>query len=110
MKESLMTANAAYQAIIATPLGRVGIRMADAAVSALDYLPAATPEQPPTDAVAAAVAAQLEAYFHDPGYRFTVALALTGTAFQQRVWNALQTIPPGAALTYGDDVAGKTAT
>lgn len=102
MKESLMTANAAYQAIIATPLGRVGIRMADAAVSALDYLPAATPEQPPTDAVAAAVAAQLEAYFHDPRYRFTVALALTGTAFQQRVWSALQAIPPGAVLTYGE--------
>ena len=92
----------AYQAVIATPLGRIGIRMTGNAVSTLDYLAADAPEQPPVDAATAAVVAQLEAYFHDPHYQFTVPLALGGTVFQQRVWKALQAIPAGTVLTYGE--------
>ena len=91
-----------YQAVIATPLGRIGIRMAGNAVTELDYLAADAPEQPPADAATAAVVAQLEAYFHDPRYQFTVPLAPGGTTFQQRVWAALQAIPAGTILTYGE--------
>ena len=91
-----------HQAVIATPLGRIGIRMTGEAVSALDYLPADVPEQPPADAATQAVVAQLEAYFRDPQASFTVPLVLPGTAFQQRVWTALQAIPAGAVLTYGE--------
>ena len=97
-----MTTNVSYQAVMATPLGQIGIRMAGDAVSELDYLPADAPEQPPVDAATAAVIAQLEAYFRDPRSPFTVALALAGTAFQQRVWAALQAIPAGTVLTYGE--------
>lgn len=92
----------AYQAIIATPLGRVAIRMAGDAVSALDYLPADTPEQPPTNAATQGVIEQLEAYFRDSRYSFGVPLAPVGTAFQRKVWEALQAIPPGTVLTYGE--------
>lgn len=91
-----------YQAVITTPLGQIGIRMVGGAVSALDYLAADTPEQPPVDTATTAVVAQLEAYFRDPRYQFTVPLAPGGTAFQQRVWAALQAIPVGTVLTYGD--------
>lgn len=91
-----------YQAVIATPLGRIGLRMIGEAVGALDYLPADTPEQPATDAATEAVVSQLQAYFCDPGCRFSILLATTGTAFQQRVWAALQAIPPGTVLTYGE--------
>ncbi len=97
-----MTTNCPYQAVIATPLGRVGIRMTGHTVSALDYLAADAPEQPPVNEAAQTVVAQLEAYFRDPRYRFTVPLAPDGTAFQQRVWVALQTIPAGTVLTYGE--------
>ena len=75
--------------------------MVGEAVSALDYLPAAAPEQPATDAATETVVSQLQAYFRDPGYRFSMPLATTGTAFQQRVWAALQAIPPGTVLRYG---------
>ena len=92
----------AYQAIIATPLGRVAIRMAGDAVSALDYLPADTPEQPPTNAATQGVIEQLEAYFRDSRSSFRVPLAPVGTAFQRKVWEALQAIPPGTVLTYGE--------
>mgnify|MGYP000960608903 FL=1 len=91
-----------YQAIIATPLGRIGIRMAGEAVSALDYLPADTLEQPPKDAATRAAVEQLEAYFRDPRFPLTTPLAPAGTAFQQRAWKGLQAIPPGTALTYGE--------
>lgn len=91
-----------YQAVIATPLGRIGIRMTGNAVNTLDYLAADASEQPPVDTATAAVVAQLEAYFHDPRDQFTAPLAPGGTAFQQRVWAALQAIPVGTVLTYGD--------
>ena len=71
-------------------------------VSALDYLPADAPEQSPTDAATRAGVQQLEAYFRDPRHQFTALLAPVGTAFQQRVWSGLQSIPPGMVLTYGE--------
>ena len=91
-----------YQAVMATPLGRIGIRMAGDAVSALDYLAADAPEQLPVDEATRTVVEQLEAYFRDPHHRFTVPLAPAKTAFQQRVRAALQDIPPGTVLTYGE--------
>lgn len=97
-----MSNMAAYQSVIEAPLGRIGIRMTGDAVNALDYLPADAPEQAPTDAATRAVVEQLEAYFRDPRYRFTASLALAGSAFQQRVWSALQAIPAGTVWTYGE--------
>ena len=97
-----MTTDRSYQAVIAAPLGRVGIRMTGNTVSALDYLAADASEQPPIDEVTRTVVEQLEAYFRDPRHSFTVPLAPEGTAFQQRVWAALQIIPVGTVLTYGE--------
>ena len=92
----------AYQAVIATPIGMIGIRMAGEAVSELDYLPADAPERAPTDVATQAVVVQLQGYFHDPRIPVTVALLPEGTTFQQRVWKALRTIPAGTVLTYGE--------
>jgi AraC family transcriptional regulator of adaptative response/methylated-DNA-[protein]-cysteine methyltransferase len=36
----------------------------------------------------------------DVGARFDLPLDIRGTAFQQRVWKALQEIPPGRTLSY----------
>lgn len=38
----------------------------------------------------------------DPARASALPLDLRGTAFQQRVWRALQAIPPGATASYGD--------
>lgn len=48
-----------------------------------------------------AVREQLAAYFAGELQRFDVRLDAAGTAFQQRVWQALTTIPFGATDTYG---------
>jgi methylated-DNA-[protein]-cysteine S-methyltransferase len=47
------------------------------------------------------VAHQLERYFQDPVLQFSLPLALEGTPFQLRVWQALQAIPSGETRTYG---------
>jgi len=91
-----------YQAVIATPLGRIGIRMSDKGLSALDYLLTDAAEQPPVDAVAETVVHQLLAYFHDPRITITMPLAPVGTTFQRKVWTALRAIPSGAVLSYGE--------
>jgi methylated-DNA-[protein]-cysteine S-methyltransferase len=45
---------------------------------------------------------QLREYFAGQRHEFTLKLAFAGTAFQQRVWNALLTIPFGETRSYAD--------
>lgn len=45
---------------------------------------------------------ELSHYFADPDYNLNIPFALTGTAFQQRVWQALVEIPRGTTKTYGE--------
>lgn len=48
------------------------------------------------------VAEQLGAYFAGDRTAFDVELRLDGTPFQQRVWAALQDIPYGQTVSYGE--------
>jgi methylated-DNA-[protein]-cysteine S-methyltransferase len=50
----------------------------------------------------AAVTAQLEEYFAGRRDTFEVPLELRGTPFELRVWNALQEIPYGETMGYGE--------
>ncbi|GGQ00979.1 methylated-DNA-[protein]-cysteine S-methyltransferase [Actinomadura coerulea] len=50
----------------------------------------------------ATVAAQLSAYFAGDLTEFDLPLRLHGTPFQERVWTALQEIPYGQTITYGE--------
>jgi methylated-DNA-[protein]-cysteine S-methyltransferase len=52
--------------------------------------------------VLAAARTQLGEYFARERRGFDLPLALAGTAFQTRVWNALLEIPYGATASYGD--------
>jgi methylated-DNA-[protein]-cysteine S-methyltransferase len=92
-----------YQAIIATPLGPIGV-VTDAAgrLVSLDYLPPGTDPVEPVAPGVRRVTQALGAYFADPRYRFDVPLAPQGTPHQRRVWDALCTIPAGQSRTYGE--------
>ncbi len=46
-------------------------------------------------------AEELDAYFSGNITRFSVPVDATGTAFQQRVWTLLKTIPYGETRSYG---------
>ncbi len=50
----------------------------------------------------AAAADQLAEYFAGRRTAFDLALALGGTAFQQRVWQVLQAVGYGETVTYGE--------
>jgi len=68
------------------------------------HLPrAATFGQPadPDEVPFAAAARQLREYFTGARTAFDLELGLNGTAFQRRVWTALQDIPYGQTISYG---------
>ena len=94
-----------YDAVIASPLGRLGIH-ARAALTSIDFVAARRPLRPPGTPLARRVCAQLRAYFADPRARFDLPLAAGGTDFQQQVWRAMRRIPAGRVKTYGELARG----
>lgn len=91
-----------YAAKVKAPFAVLGLRTNGSALTSLQYLPLAERAAAPADRIAEKAVRELESYLADPGYRFTVALAPAGTAFQQRVWAALASIPRGQSRTYGE--------
>ncbi|MEV4557502.1 methylated-DNA--[protein]-cysteine S-methyltransferase [Kitasatospora sp. NPDC049285] len=65
--------------------------------------------RPDADALAPAVE-QLTAYFAGERTAFDLPLAPVGTPFRQQVWEALDDIPYGSTVTYGQlaDAAGQS--
>jgi methylated-DNA-[protein]-cysteine S-methyltransferase len=55
-----------------------------------------------SDSVLAAAASQLDAYFRGELTSFDLPLSLDGTPFQRCVWAALQSIPYGQTISYGE--------
>lgn len=91
-----------YALVFASPLGPLGIRLMRGAVTCIDYLPASRPTADDGSPGARRAARALTRYFADGGSGFGLEVALAGTDFQQRVWHALQAIPPGETRTYGE--------
>lgn len=94
--------DAIFAAIVTAPFGAVGIRTDGDIVRELVYLPDSFAEKPPSDAVSEKAALQVERYFREPDFRFDLPLAPAGTAFQQKVWQVISSIPRGSVLTYGE--------
>jgi methylated-DNA-[protein]-cysteine S-methyltransferase len=92
---------AIFSAVIAAPFGAVGIRTEPGLVRELVYLPRSFNEKAPADILSERAAQQVERYFNDADYRFTLPLAEVGTQFQRRVWDVISAIPRGEVLTYG---------
>ena len=95
-------------AVIDSPLGRLTLVATDQGGLAGLYMEEHR-HRPPLetfgvrdDSVLPEVAQQLKEYFAGERSTFDVALALTGTPFQRRVWTALQDIPYGDTTTYGE--------
>ena len=59
-------------------------------------------EWEPDDAPFADAREQLDEYFAGRRTTFDLPLAATGSAFQRRVWRALQDIPYGETISYGE--------
>jgi len=89
--------------VVDSPIGPLTLVESDGAVAGLW-----TDAQSPTDLggrdgrVLPALREQLAGWFAGELNEFDVPLAVAGTAFQQRVWVALRTIPYGDTWTYGE--------
>ena len=91
-----------WTAILRAPFAAIGIASDGRAVTRVAYLPLSERARSPRDDVSERALRELERYLKDPEFRFTVPLSAGGTAFQQRVWNALSEIPIGQSRTYGE--------
>jgi methylated-DNA-[protein]-cysteine S-methyltransferase len=104
-------------ATIDSPVGPLTLTATDGVLSRLHmveqrHLPPDPPDNTPdpadrADAAGdragfAEVVGQLSSYFRGELTRFELQLALVGTAFQLRVWAALQEIPYGETVSYGE--------
>lgn len=84
---------------IKTPIGPLTLEADENAVTAIRFSAGGAQDASP---LLDAAEAQLREYFAGARRTFDLPLAPHGTAFQQRVWTALRTIPYGETRTYGE--------
>jgi methylated-DNA-[protein]-cysteine S-methyltransferase len=95
------TAGSLFQAILETPFGVLGIRTGEGLVKEISYLPDSVEVLAPNDKLSKEAVRQVRAYLHDPSFVFDLPLHPVGSAFQQRVWQAIRAIPCGEVRSYG---------
>lgn len=98
-------ATALFSAIVEAPFGAIGVRTENAQISELVYLPPQFGEKAAQDPVAALAAGQLARYLADADFVFDLPLAEVGSAYQRRVWAAINAIARGTVRTYGQVAA-----
>ena len=89
------------QAVIAAPTFCVGVCCSEVALLEIRYLEPQA-ESPPENALAAEAVRQIRAYLADPAQAFDLPLAVSGSAFQRRVWQQIAAIPLYQTRTYGE--------
>ena len=98
--------------IVPSPIGPLGLSASPRGLTRLDFLGSETvfsEEGTATgaeeSAILAEAARQLEAYFAGSLRQFELPLDLSGTAFQQRAWQAIGRIPFGELVSYAEIAA-----
>ncbi|MDF0378018.1 methylated-DNA--[protein]-cysteine S-methyltransferase [Methylophilus sp. YYY-1] len=86
-------------ALVPAPFGFVGVR-SDEAGERLQFLLHALPVKASPHPRAQAVADQVATYLKNPHMVWQPIHSTLGTAFQQRVWQAMRAIPVGETWTY----------
>jgi methylated-DNA-[protein]-cysteine S-methyltransferase len=82
-----------------SPLGDITVSEEDGVIVSVDWGWSSLQQETP---LLRRACDQLEDYFDGMRHKFDLPLAPEGTAFQKRVWMAMQDIPAGATRSYGD--------
>jgi methylated-DNA-[protein]-cysteine S-methyltransferase len=90
-----------YAAVVQTPIGKIGI-VARQVLTQIELLNNNSRLSASTKPLVVQIINELNCYFQDPSFQFTIPYQVTGTAFQKRVWNALVLLPVGETITYGE--------
>ena len=99
---NLNVAQKQYHALINTPFGAVAISAYgnQLAIELLTESPSES-DYPSAHPLVATAYAQITAYLQQANTQFNLPVNLNGTDFQQRVWQAIASIPLGQTRTYG---------
>jgi methylated-DNA-[protein]-cysteine S-methyltransferase len=89
----------AYQALIHSPIGDLGVHLQDDHLKSIDFLGSHGRTE---HGVKSWIAQLLKEYFHHPKTRLECPLIDPPTLFQQRFRQALLLIPAGNVITYGE--------
>ena len=98
-----------HDAVINSPIGKLGIVVVANKLVKIDFLPRQSSTLVTHNFVIQQTIKQLKEYFCHPRVRFKIPLCLAGTPLQQQIWQAIQRIPCGKTMTYGE-LAQKIAT
>ncbi len=90
--------------VMDSPVGPLLIQEQDGAICGIDRK-LEMPLSPPDTPLLQEAVRQLEAYFAGARQEFDLPLHTEGTAFQEKCWAALQQIPYGQTITYGQQAA-----
>lgn len=88
-------------AIVKTPFGKIRISSGEY-LTRIEFLTEDIPLRAPQSVLARQTVYELNSYFKDPHFKFTIPYQIAGTAFQKRVWNALSALPMGTTISYGE--------
>lgn len=98
-----------FQLTLESPVGKLRLIASEQALLAVlwqhegfDRVKIETGSEAPEHPVLQQTSAQLKAYFARELTHFELPLAPEGTEFQLRVWKALQDIPYGETISYGE--------
>ena len=91
-----------FDVTIDFPRMKVAVATRAGRVVEIRYLPLSAPGIAPRNPLAERAAHQIEAYRENPDACFDLPLAVDGTPFQRRLWQALCEIPRGRTATYGE--------
>lgn len=84
-----------------TPIGWLRIKEQEGRLVDIEFISKKPTTRDTPSVLEKKAEAQITKYFHGKSKKFSLALNLAGTAFQQRVWQALLQIPYGQVKTYG---------
>lgn len=89
--------------VVESPIGNLVVYGDEKAVTGIDLPGNPEPEGPPTETrILAHARKELKEYFAGKRTQFSIPLRSKGTAFQEAVWSAMQQIPFGETVSYGD--------
>ena len=86
-----------FAAVFSTPFGPITVRTTENQIISLQYGDYGIHDR---TELLLETASQLNAYFSKQLKQFQLPLLYTGTAFQKRVWAAVQSIPFGSTISY----------